>query len=81
MVMKTDLFISIILGFLIMLGMNIHSSPDFSDIGQATLEISSLEIAGDSIFASITGNVIVYVIVVGALYFFLRGIVKTFEKR
>ncbi len=75
MVMKNILLISLILGLLITFGINTYY-PDsmVSDIGQAALDVTDQE----TVLASATGSVIVYFIVVAALYLFLRSVIKTF---
>jgi len=75
MVMKNILLISLILGLFVTYGINAYY-PDIvtSNIGQAALDVTGQE----SVLASAAGNIIVYFIVMSALYLFLRSVVKTF---
>ena len=76
MVMKAVLLLSLILGFFITSGINTYYPDDvMTGVGQAAMEIVY---ESDPILASVAGNVIVYFIVVSALYLFLRSVVKTF---
>ncbi len=76
MVMKNILLLSLILGLFVTYGINAYySDTAMSDIGQAALNVPNVE---NSVLASAAGNIIVYLIVMSALYLFLRSVVKTF---
>ena len=79
MVMKNIFLLSLFISFFLMASINLYTggSPA-SEINKAFLETENMK-NGQEVVSFAFGNLILYLVMAGVIYLFLRGIVKSFE--
>lgn len=80
--MRKLLFISFVLGLILTVALNSYEPANIltSDIGKSVVTVGNIE-GEKELFSFAAGSIIEYFIIVFAIYLFLRGIFKSFDRQ